>query len=151
MFPSSHGKRSLGQTVSISQELTTGLPISSLDAQITAMYSSGKENRIWWPCLNTLYPQNRQAWCMFFSDLLSGHFVHCMSCKEPVMFQQCNEAVACSFCIQRNYIHLFTRKLQALIYAILPPTTAITDYAIGLEKLLANGQFFVGAQMVLSL
>ena len=86
-----------------------------------------------------------------FSDLLSGHFVHCMSCKESVMFQQCNEAVACSFCIQHNYIHLFTAKLQALVYDILPPTIAITDYAIGLKKLLANGQFFVGAQIVLSL
>ena len=27
-----------------------------------------------------------------------------------------------------------------------PPTTAITDSAIGLVKLSANGQFFVGAQ-----
>ena len=37
-------------------------------------------------------------------------------------------------------------KLQALVYIFLP-TTAITDYAIGLEKLSANEQFFVGAQM----
>ena len=29
-------------------------------------------------------------------------------------------------------------KLQALVYDILPPTTAIADYAIGLEKLSAN-------------
>ena len=65
-----------------------------------------------------------------FSDLLSGHFVHCMSCKESVMFRQCNEAVACSFCIQHNYIHLFTAKLQALVYNIIPPTIAITGYAI---------------------
>ena len=26
-------------------------------------------------------------------------------------------------------------KLQALVYDILPPTTAIADYAMGLEKL----------------
>ena len=43
-------------------------------------------------------------------------------------------------------------KLQALLYNILPPTTAIIDYAIGLEK---NSQladsFFVGAQMEVSL
>ena len=38
-------------------------------------------------------------------------------------------------------------KLQALV----PPTTAATEYAIGLEKLSANGQFFVGAQMSESL
>ena len=42
-------------------------------------------------------------------------------------------------------------ELQALVYDILPPTTAITDYAIGPEKLSANGQFFVGAEIVLSL
>ena len=42
-------------------------------------------------------------------------------------------------------------KLQALIYDSLPPTTAIIDYAIGLEKLSANGQFFDVAQMAISL
>ena len=35
-------------------------------------------------------------------------------------------------------------KLQALVYDVLPPAT---DYAIGLEKLSANGKFFDGAQM----
>ena len=35
-------------------------------------------------------------------------------------------------------------KLQSLVYDILPPTTSITDYAIGLEKLSANEQIFVG-------
>ena len=43
-------------------------------------------------------------------------------------------------------------KLQALIYDSLPPTTAITDYAIAVSKKLpANGQFFFGAQMALKL
>ena len=37
-------------------------------------------------------------------------------------------------------------KLQALAYDILPPTTATIDYAIGLEKLSANEQFFDDAQ-----
>ena len=37
-------------------------------------------------------------------------------------------------------------KLQALVYDILPPTTAIVDYAIALEKLSANEQFFDDAQ-----
>ena len=32
-------------------------------------------------------------------------------------------------------------KLQALVYNILPPTAAITDYATGLEKLQANEVF----------
>ena len=35
-------------------------------------------------------------------------------------------------------------KLQALAYEVFPPTTVTTDYPIGLEKLSANGQFFVG-------
>ena len=42
-------------------------------------------------------------------------------------------------------------KLQALVYDILPPTTAIADYAIGLEKLSANEEFFDDAQMAASL
>ena len=42
-------------------------------------------------------------------------------------------------------------KLQALVYDILPSSTAVFSYAIGPSKLSANGQFFVGAQTVVSL
>ena len=42
-------------------------------------------------------------------------------------------------------------KLQALVYDILPSTTAVFSYAIGSTKLSANEQFFVGAQTVVSL
>ena len=42
-------------------------------------------------------------------------------------------------------------KLQALVYDILPSTTAVFSYAIGSTKLSANVQFFVGAQTVVSL
>ena len=42
-------------------------------------------------------------------------------------------------------------KLQALVYDILPSTTAVFSYAIGSRKLLANEQFFVGAQTVIRL
>ena len=42
------------------------------------------------------------------------------------------------------------RKLQALVYDILPSTTAVFSYAIGSRKLSAN-EFFVGAQKVVSL
>ena len=42
------------------------------------------------------------------------------------------------------------RGLQALVY-ILPSTTTIVDYAMGLEKLSANGQFFDDAQTAVSL
>ena len=47
-------------------------------------------------------------------------------------------------------------QLQALVYDILPSTTAVFSYAIGSRKLSANEQFFVcfvfvGAQTVVSL
>ena len=42
-------------------------------------------------------------------------------------------------------------KLQALVYDILPSTTAVFSYAIESRKLSANEQFFVGAQTVVSL
>ena len=42
-------------------------------------------------------------------------------------------------------------KLQALVYDILPSTTAVFSYAIGSRKLFANEQFFVGDQTVVSL
>ena len=42
-------------------------------------------------------------------------------------------------------------KLQALVYNILPSTTAVFSYATGSRKLSANEQFFVGAQTVVSL
>ena len=48
-----------------------------------------------------------------------------------------------------------TIKLQALVYDILPSTTAVFSYAIGSRKLSANEQFFVvvvvGAQTVVTL
>ena len=42
-------------------------------------------------------------------------------------------------------------KLQALVYDILPSTTAVFSYTIGSRKLSANEQFFGGAQTVVSL
>ena len=42
-------------------------------------------------------------------------------------------------------------KLQALVYDILPSTTAVFSYAIGPWKLSANEQFFDGVQTVVSL
>ena len=38
-------------------------------------------------------------------------------------------------------------KLQALVYDILPSTTAVFSYAIGSTKLSANEQFFVAGQL----
>ena len=42
-------------------------------------------------------------------------------------------------------------KLQALVYDILPSTTAVFSYAIGSRKLSANEQFSVDAQTVVRL
>ena len=42
-------------------------------------------------------------------------------------------------------------KHQALVYDILPSTTAVFSYAIGPRQLSANEQLFVGAQTVVSL
>ena len=42
-------------------------------------------------------------------------------------------------------------KLLALVYDILPSTSAVFSYAIGSRKLSANEQFFVGAQTVVGL
>ena len=39
-------------------------------------------------------------------------------------------------------------KFQALVYDILPSTTAVFSYAIGSRKLSANEQFFIDAQTV---
>ena len=52
-----------------------------------------------------------------------------------------------SFLIQ----HKVACKLQALVYDILPSTTAVFSYAIRSTKLSANEQLFVGVQTVVSL
>ena len=49
-------------------------------------------------------------------------------------------------------IDMLDHKLQALVYDILPSTTAVFSYVIGSRKLSANEQgFFVGTQTVVSL
>ena len=42
-------------------------------------------------------------------------------------------------------------KLQVLVYDTRPSTTVITEYDIGLPKLSANGQCFIGVQIAISL
>ena len=56
----------------------------------------------------------------------------------------CDESLWLAIYIERG-------KLQALVYDILPSTTAVFSYAIASWKLSANKQFFVGAQTVVSL
>ena len=50
-----------------------------------------------------------------------------------------------------NLLHTTRSRLQALVYDILPSTTAVFSYALGSRKLSANKQFFLGAQTVVSL
>ena len=47
--------------------------------------------------------------------------------------------------------NMFSPKLQAQVYDILPSTTAVFSYAIGSSKLSADEQFFVGARREVSL
>ena len=57
-------------------------------------------------------------------------------------------------CVLHRYVaftDLLVAKLQALVYDILPSTTAVFSYAIGSRKLSVNERFFVGAQTVISL
>ena len=46
---------------------------------------------------------------------------------------------------------IFDPKLKALVYDILPSTTAVFNYVIGSRKLSANEQFFVSSQTLVSL
>ena len=50
-----------------------------------------------------------------------------------------------------RFVYATEGKLQALVYDILPSTTAVFSYATWSRKLSANEQFFVGAQTVVSL
>ena len=52
---------------------------------------------------------------------------------------------------ERPERHQGLAKVQALVYGILPSTTAVFSYVIGSRKLSANEQFFLGAQTVVSL
>ena len=64
---------------------------------------------------------------------------------------QCVCVCACEREREREITVSVCVKLQSLVYNILPSTTAVFSYAIGSRKLLANEQFFVGAQTVVSL
>ena len=55
----------------------------------------------------------------------------------------------CTYTHFEDRVHTHTLKLQALVYDILPSTTAVFSYAIGSRKLSANEQF--DAQTVVSL
>ena len=61
------------------------------------------------------------------------------------------KSILCVFILMNIQCVTLCVKLQALVYDILPSTTAVFSYAIGPRKLSANEQFFVGAQTVVNL
>ena len=69
------------------------------------------------------------------SDFGSGHSYH----KAPGSERE-DSNVSWSWCSGHNYS--VARELQALVYDILPSTTAVFSCAIGSRKLSANDQFF---------
>ena len=66
----------------------------------------------------------------------------------------CGAKAACFLSIPcqdyTSVVVIFTTELQTLVYDVLPPTIVIADYAIGLEKMSAEEQVFVGAEMKVS-
>ena len=75
------------------------------------------------------------------------------SYSPNLVFMPARLYVSCEWCAATLYCAScwVSSKLQALVYDILPSTTAVFSYAIGSRKLSANEQFFVGAQTVVSL
>ena len=65
---------------------------------------------------------------LFFTEQVLG----CIYSKTPQQFQL----------VQLAGQYMIVAKLQALVYDILPSTTAVFSYAIGSRKLSANEQFF---------
>jgi len=66
---------------------------------------------------------------------------------------RCREAANSKHWFGTSMLHFYAQvwgsgKLQALVYNILPPLTAIADYVTGHKKLSVNGQFYEDAQMV---
>ena len=92
-----------------------------------------------------------------FSFQLSRHLRCEQANSNPYISpsSNCRDDQQCAFSVRPKYIPLrrdsIERKLQALVYDILPSTTAVFSYAIGSRKVSANEQFFVGAQTVISL
>ena len=63
----------------------------------------------------------------------------------------CSSWAGCMLMRFASVIRMEQAKPRALVYDILPSAAAIIDYAIGHGKLSANGQFFAGAQITVSL
>ena len=80
-------------------------------------------------------------------------YIHCVCVCVCVCVRAyvCVCARMCACAHTHTHTHTHTHKLQALVFDILPSTTAIFSYDTGSRKLSANEQFFVGAQTVVSL
>ena len=80
----------------------------------------------------------KECVCHWTKSCLDASSILCVITVPPA-----TEAEAC-------WLHGLV-KFQALVYDILPPTTAVIDYALGRRQLSASEQFFVVAQVAVSL
>ena len=75
------------------------------------------------------------------------HLYFFVTINYPLQFDMFMTYIYLMQC-NRSIIVVFVVKLQAVVYDILPSTIAVFSYVIGLRKLSANEQIFVGAQTV---
>ena len=96
------------------------------------------------------------SWVTWFSTAISHLLCHLSGREESVLIWPDPHVQSLHVNHVRSVKHVKSDarddpKLRALVYDILPSTTAVFSYAIGSRKLSANEQFFVGAQTVVSL
>ena len=98
-----------------------------------------------------IQPPNSKRW-FTTSFLLKARLGMCIAASvwTPFSWSPPLQIISGSFQFSGVH-HIWDCKLQALVYDILPSTTAVFNYAIGSKKLSANEQFFVGAQTVVRL
>ena len=103
-------------------------------------------------CYYSSFAQNRQGVGKFLPEDIDPYL-----CTHIIFaFVDINQRGTDLMAFNRNDVgpsgkcrgHSVVVSLQALVYDILPSTTAVFSYAIGSRKLSVNEQFFVGAQTV---
>ena len=109
--------------------------------------------------------QNKKRFCAICSNRAGPLTVDILSKKTTITSYYCNTGRVLAMLVLAVQLGAATKrgssknincntdqpKLHILVYDILPPTTAIVDYATGLEKLSANEQLFSDAQTAVTL
>ena len=123
-----------------------------------------------WTADRTLWHESLELWCVdcqktsAFNTLGTGYAATLwhdgirrfwLRCDSMKLHRKSGTKEPCGMCCAERHLERATwrvhRKLQALVYDILPSTTAVFIFVIGSRKLSANEQFFVAAQTVVSL